>query len=80
MSVCLSLLCFIYTIFVAVAATIGFIGAPYYVNESTGTATLTIGVINGSIHESLSLSIQLQDGSAVGMSVTNLDIDNSASE
>lgn len=50
-------------------ATIGFIGAPYYVNESSGTATLTIGLIEGAIDVSVSLKVQLQDGSAIGMSI-----------
>ena len=49
-------------------ATIGFIDVPYYVNESSGTATLTIGLIEGTIDVSVSLNVQLQDGSAVGMS------------
>ena len=59
--------------FCVVVATIGFIGAPYYVNETAGTATLTIGVINGSVDVSISLNVQLQGGSAVGMSIVILD-------
>ena len=62
------------SLYLFVVATIGFIGAPYYVNESTGTATLTIGLIVGIIDVSVSLNIQLQDGSAVGMSILILDL------
>ena len=70
---CLGLptLCFIFicaSLYLFIVATIGFIDAPYYVNETAGIATLTIGVINGTIDVSVSLNVQLQDGSAVGMS------------
>ena len=63
------------SLYLFVVATIGFIGAPYYVNESSGTATLTIGLINGIIDVSVSLNVQLQDGSAVGMAIVTLDLD-----
>lgn len=47
-------------------AVIGFIGTPYSVSENDSTATLTVGVINGSLDVSVSLSIQLQDISTIG--------------
>ena len=62
------------SLYLFVVATIGFIGA-HYVNESSGTETLTIGLIEGTIDVSLSLNVQLQDGSAVGMSIVTLDLD-----
>ena len=61
------------SLYLFVVATIGFIGAPYYVNESSGTATLFIGLIVGIIDVSVSLNVQLQDGSAIGMSIVTLD-------
>ena len=61
-------------LYLYVVATIGFIGAPYYVKESSGTATLTIGLIECTIGVSVSLNVQLQDVSAVGMSIVTLDL------
>ena len=46
--------------------TVGFIGAPYFVIESDGMASLTIGLIQGQLAVPVTLNVQLVNGSAQG--------------
>ena len=45
---------------------IGFIGTPYRASEQDGNFTVTIGVVNGTLTEEVSLSLSFEDGTASG--------------
>ena len=44
----------------------GFIDAPYQVNENDGLANVTFGVINGVLRSEFEVRLSLEDGTALG--------------
>ena len=45
---------------------IGFIGAPYEVNETDGFANVTVGVVSGQLMREVVVELSFSDGTAVG--------------
>ena len=55
---------FEYSLYVEVV--IGFIDAPYEVNETDGVANVTVGVVRGQLMREVVVELSFSDGTAIG--------------